>query len=84
MRCKIANSKNDPEDFPEVLPNANGIGIQNVKKRLQYLYPEKHELKLSDEGNFFVASLWVELKSHGVQYAAPSLVKLPVAENVSL
>jgi two-component system sensor histidine kinase AlgZ len=79
LKCKIANSKNEFAPVSE-----QGIGIQNVKKRLSFIYPGKHELKINDEGNFFVASLWVELKSHGVQYAAPSLVKLPVAENVSL
>jgi hypothetical protein len=56
FRCKIANSKNETQ-----LPGSNGIGIQNVKKRLEYLYPGKHELKLSDERNFFVASLLIEL-----------------------
>ena len=50
--CKIANSKNS-----SLATNAKGIGIENVRKRLSYLYAGKHELKLSDEGNFFVASM---------------------------
>ena len=37
--------------------NSTGIGIQNVKKRLEFIYPDKHELKMNDEGNFFVVSL---------------------------
>jgi len=57
LRCKILNSKN--ESFPA---EQKGIGIENVKKRLAYLYPEKHELKLSDEGNFFVVSLMLQLQ----------------------
>ncbi len=57
LRCKIVNSKNEM-----ILLNENGIGIQNVKKRLTYLYTGRHELKLSDEGIFFVASLMLELK----------------------
>jgi two-component system, LytTR family, sensor histidine kinase AlgZ len=58
LRVKIVNSKNDVP-FPE----KKGIGIENVQKRLSYLYHRKHELKLSDEGNFFVASLVLELTS---------------------
>src|SRR6187401_3032757 len=39
LRCKIANSKN------ELVPlSKNGIGIQNVKKGLNFCYPDKHEL----------------------------------------
>jgi two-component system sensor histidine kinase AlgZ len=56
LRCKIANSK---DEFMCV--RENGIGIQNVRKRLQFLYPDNHELKLADESNFFVASLLIEL-----------------------
>lgn len=56
LRCKIANSKNE-----YVVYNNNGIGISNVKKRLEFIYPEKYELKMSDEGNFFVVSMVVKL-----------------------
>jgi len=58
LRCKIANSKNE-----DVVYNSNGIGISNVKKRLEFIYPEKYELKMSDEGNFFVVSMMVKLDS---------------------
>jgi hypothetical protein len=61
MRCKIANSKNDSENFQELLLHPKGIGVENVRKRLAYLYPGKHELKLSDEGDFFVVSLLLDL-----------------------
>jgi two-component system, LytTR family, sensor histidine kinase AlgZ len=56
LRCKIVNSKNDQVSFSE-----NGIGINNVKKRLQFLYPGKHELKTDAEPDFFVASLTIDL-----------------------
>ena len=62
FRCKIANSKND-----ELIKATGGIGIENVQKRLEYLYPGRHELKLGDEGDCFVVSLQLELnESHGV------------------
>ncbi len=56
LRCKIANSKN--ELFPYM---KNGIGILNVMKRLEVTYPDRHELKINDEGNFFVVSIQVKL-----------------------
>jgi two-component system, LytTR family, sensor histidine kinase AlgZ len=78
LKCKIANSKNEYAPASE-----QGIGIQNVKKRLGFIYPDKHELKINDEGNFFVVSLLVQLKAQGANIASSSLL-LPVAENVSL
>lgn len=74
LRCKIANSKN------ELTPgNHNGIGIENVKKRLAYLYPGQHELRLNDEGNFFVVSLLLELNSITASKSFPA----PQATNIS-
>ena len=72
LRCKIANSKN------EVVPvSPGGIGINNVKKRLAFLYAGKHELKLADEGAFFVVSLVIELVNYKsaavVMQQAPAL-----------
>ena len=59
LLCKIANSKNE-----SVLYNNKGIGISNVKKRLAFIYPENHGLKINDEGEFFVASLRVQLNGY--------------------
>jgi hypothetical protein len=78
LKCKIANSKN------EFVPlSQNGIGVNNAKKRLNFLYPDKHELKMSDEGNFFVVSLLIDLRINKTQ---DDIVKLlvPATENVSI
>lgn len=56
LECRIVNSKND-----FVAYRTNGIGISNVKKRLAFIYPDNHELKIADEGNFFVVWLRVRL-----------------------
>jgi len=75
LRCKIVNSKNINQPYRN-----NGIGIQNVKKRLSILYPEKHELKMNDEENFFVVSLLMELSSeNGIKKSTSQLA----AEKVS-
>ncbi|MFT3934406.1 MAG: histidine kinase [Chitinophagaceae bacterium] len=56
LKFKITNSKNEYTQWSN-----NGIGINNVKKRLELLHPGKHELKINDEGDFFVVSLMLKL-----------------------
>jgi LytS/YehU family sensor histidine kinase len=58
LKCKVVNSKDQFVPFHE-----NGVGINNVKKRLELLYQEKHDIKLKDEGDFFVVSLLLNLKA---------------------
>jgi two-component system, LytTR family, sensor kinase len=36
---------------------AAGIGLQNVKKRLQLLYPDGHALRIKDENEYFTVNL---------------------------
>jgi LytS/YehU family sensor histidine kinase len=68
LRCKIANSKNE---FVAYQNNGNGIGINNVKRRLAFMYPDNHELKMIDEDTFFVVSLSIRLT--GYWHLSPSL-----------
>ena len=77
LRCKIANSKNNYVPF-----SASGIGIQNVKKRLNFIYPDRHELKTSDEGDFFVVSLQIALISREIKYQAASPAEVSPALNI--
>ncbi len=66
LKFKITNSKN------EFTSQSNsGIGINNVKKRLEYLYPGKYELKINDEGDFFAVSLMVKLSGSHTVYTTP-------------
>jgi LytS/YehU family sensor histidine kinase len=79
MRCKIVNSKNNYVPLSE-----NGIGIQNVKKRLEFLYPDNYELKMNDEEDFFVVSLLLELKKENKFQPAASVVPMHNREKVLL
>lgn len=68
LKFKITNSKNEYSSYSN-----NGIGINNVKKRLEFLYPGKYELKINDEGDFFAVSLVVKLSGNISRYTMPHL-----------
>lgn len=58
---KIENSL--PENFNTIDENrSSGIGIANVKRRLELLYPEKHILTIKNEKNSFFVSLKIKMK----------------------
>ena len=48
----------DPSD-----PNtgSNGMGIKNLQRRLELLYPARHKLELKEKGNYVTVNLEVEL-----------------------
>ena len=73
---KIVNSKNE-----NVQESKNGIGINNVKKRLELLYQGKYELKINDEGNFYVVSLMLILSDAG-HATANAYSPLIIAQNI--
>jgi two-component system, LytTR family, sensor histidine kinase AlgZ len=79
LRCKILNSKNEFSRADE-----KGIGIENVKKRLAYLYPGKYELKLNDEDIFFVVSLMLELTAATTGSNMPEVQFAKTAANLSI
>ncbi len=41
--------------------HSGGIGLENVKKRLALMYPEKHELDLQNDNAYFVVDLKIQL-----------------------
>lgn len=55
---KVENSKDDKLSFNK---SSGGIGLQNVKKRLELLYPGKHELKVGDTTDTFSVNLKIQL-----------------------
>jgi sensor histidine kinase YesM len=57
MYLKLMNGKSNNVNKN----NYKGIGILNVKKRLDLLYPGKHELAITDEEEVFIVNLWLEL-----------------------
>ncbi len=60
LMLEVSNSihpkpKNDPEQ------NRRGIGLNNVTKRLQMLYPGKHELTITQNDDQFIVKLQIKL-----------------------
>lgn len=42
----------------------SGIGLQNVKRRLELLYPDKHELKITDKDDIYRVELRLKIDKH--------------------
>ena len=49
-------------DKKETLKKHSGVGLENVKKRLVLLYPQKHQLDISESGDKFTVSLRISMK----------------------
>ncbi|WPV69777.1 sensor histidine kinase [Chitinophaga sp. LS1] len=52
--------------FRQRMAEKGGIGLQNVKKRLELLYTEDHELEITEAENQFIVDLKIELKNDQV------------------
>ncbi|MEZ4902656.1 MAG: histidine kinase [Spirosomataceae bacterium] len=60
IRFRVQNRFNS--EFSESKDNSSGIGLTNVKRRLELLYPDKHSLKISQEKDLFITDLEITLK----------------------
>lgn len=55
FNTKHIRSENDPEKY------SNGIGLMNVKQRLQLVYPNKHELVIRETSHDYFVHLVINL-----------------------
>ena len=72
MSMKLVNGK---APCPEKENGAHGIGISNVRKRLQLLYPQKHQLKITDTEDVFIVDLKLKLLKKDTAPNIPSEVE---------
>lgn len=54
--------RNDVLDVPNTLEEKSGVGLSNVRKRLDLIYPDKHTLFLRDTPASFEVELTIDLK----------------------
>lgn len=66
LKMKLVNGKAE-----EAATTGKGIGLENVQKRLQLLYPQKHELLINNEEEVFIVNLKIGLEKTGATTAAP-------------
>jgi len=60
IKMKLINSK--PLDKNKGLESAGGLGISNVKTRLQLLYEGKYELQTTNEEDIYIVMLQLQLE----------------------
>ena len=64
LSFSVSNSK-----VADKLLTTTGIGIENVKKRLELLYPGRHRLKIVEEERVYFVSLDIQLSKNGSRYS---------------
>jgi LytS/YehU family sensor histidine kinase len=59
MNMKLVNGKARDYNIRKV---GTGIGLQNVQKRLELIYPQQHFIKVTDEDDVFIVDLKIGLQ----------------------
>lgn len=60
LQFRVFNTREQNTESPIAL-DYRGIGISNAKRRLELLYPGRHELQIDDGVNFYQVSLKIDL-----------------------
>ncbi len=61
LHVKLMNGK---PSAPARNENTNGIGINNVRRRLELLYPGKHLLSITNDPDVFIVNLSIQLQGN--------------------
>ncbi len=77
---KLINSK--PVDEKQAASNKRGIGIANVRARLDLLYAGKYELIITNELEVFIVNLALELEPQMPHFTPVSEQQLVTHANV--
>jgi len=61
LKLKVSNSR--PSQLPERDTTCGHIGLQNLKKRLELIYPENHLLTIYEEEEMYLAVLQINFRT---------------------
>ena len=61
LKNKVLTARIENSKPAETLEHKPGIGLQNLRRQLELLYPERHELEVVDGDGEFVVGLRVEV-----------------------
>lgn len=64
LTLKVENSKSKDQNNEDQFNYREGIGLKNVKRRLELLYPEAHALEMHDADEAFLVILTLNLNRH--------------------
>ena len=73
---------NGKKHSAETHPNRLGTGIQNVRRRLQLLYTNRHTLEIKEDPDVFIVDLTIELDAAYPEEASPSVQPVTAYEKV--
>jgi hypothetical protein len=66
---KLANSKDSKQVKTEVPGKSKGIGLENVRRRLELLYPGKYKMEVLDQDDVFLVDISLEIMEENVKTA---------------
>lgn len=62
LNCVISNTFSASEITQDVM-QYGGLGLQNVKRRLELMYPGKYQLNIEEKEHFYIVCLNIELSA---------------------
>ncbi|MDO1447737.1 histidine kinase [Rhodocytophaga aerolata] len=81
LKFKLVNSQPEVQvPYTQPINHSAGIGLTNVKKRLDLLYPGLHDLRITSEEGTFIVNLSLQLESLSVVDKAGPVSVLPISK----
>ena len=75
MQCKLLNSFEWDESTDTTLPAGKGIGLQNVRKRLELLYPGRYQFSAMASKEVFIVNLDLQWEENTEPVIKNNIVK---------